>query len=247
MSSPTNALLTAPPGLELGLIREATGRIIDTIVVEEANRVILPRIAMAIADETATSIGDRIRTAFGGGGSDGVTVRGSDWRQFIASQAAGSGEHAEAPELNLADFAFAIAADTAGRSGGWRDFGGGFLKDLSVWGRGYYRTMEAGEDIEFDGGITGGMVGVDAMIKPNLLAGVSGNLFFSDLDFSSRDSNPRTGTHETTAWSVHPYIGWNPTPRISSGERAVTEWAALRLRKTGKTAGEMRPPLETAT
>ena len=237
LSDPVNALVTPPAGLNLTGVKTAKGRILDTILVDEANRIILPRLAMTIADETATAIGDRIRTAFGGGGSDGVTMRGSDWRQFIASQAAGSGEHAEAPELNLSDFAFAIAADTADRSGGWRDFGGGFLKDLSVWGRGYYRTLEVGEetDIEFDGGITGGMVGVDTMLKPNLLAGVSGNIFQSDLDFSSASpSRTRTGTHETIAWSVHPYIGWNPTPRTTLWGTIGYGMGGIEVREDGR-------------
>ena len=204
-----------------------------SLLVEQANRIILPRLAMTIADETATSIGDRIRSVFGGGGDDGVTLRGSDWRQFIASQAAGSGEHAELPDVNLSDFAFAVAADTAGWSGGWSDFGGGFLKDLSVWGRGYYRSMDVGEDIEFDGGITGGMIGVDAMIKPNLLSGVSFNMFLSDLDFNR---GSRTGTHETTAWSVHPYIGWNPTPRTTLWGTIGYGMGGAEVKETGETA-----------
>ncbi|MCY4043360.1 MAG: autotransporter domain-containing protein, partial [Candidatus Dadabacteria bacterium] len=235
--APVNAVVDVPAGLNLTGVKTATGRILDTILVDEANKVILPRLAMTIADETATAIGDRIRTAFGGGGDDGVTMRGSDWRQFIASQAAGNDEHAEAPELNLSDFAFAIAADTADRSGGWRDFGGGFLKDLSVWGRGYYRTLEVGEetDIEFDGGITGGMVGVDTMLKPNLLAGVSGNIFLSDLDFSSTSpSRTRTGTHETIAWSVHPYIGWNPTPRTTLWGTIGYGMGGIEVREDGR-------------
>ncbi|MCY4047207.1 MAG: hypothetical protein OXF42_03740, partial [Candidatus Dadabacteria bacterium] len=236
--APVNAVVNVPPGLNLTGVKTAKGRILDTILVDEANKIILPRLAMTIADETATAIGDRIRTAFGGGGGDdGVTMRGSDWRQFIASQAAGNDEHAEAPELNLSDFAFAIAADTADRSGGWRDFGGGFLKDLSVWGRGYYRTLEVGEetDIEFDGGITGGMVGVDTMLKPNLLAGVSGNMFLSDLDFSSTSpSRTRTGTHETIAWSVHPYIGWNPTPRTTLWGTIGYGMGGIEVREDGR-------------
>ena len=219
----------------IGTPSEARGRILDTILVDEANRAILPRIAMEVATQTAMTIGDRIRSAFDGDAGDGgVTVRGSDWRRFIASQAEQNDEHAELPELELSDFAFTIAADESG-GGGWRDFGGGFVNDLSVWGRGYYNHIDVGGDIDFDGGITGGTIGVDTLLKPNLLAGVSGNLFRSDIEFSQTSpSRTRTGTHEMTAWSVHPYVGWRPSPRTTLWATGGYGMGSLEVTEDGK-------------
>ncbi|MCY3973267.1 MAG: autotransporter domain-containing protein, partial [Candidatus Dadabacteria bacterium] len=179
--------------------------------VDEANKMILPRIAMAVAAETAGMIQDRIKDVFSGGGDSGVSVKGKDLQQLIISGA----QSGEVPELQLSDFAFSLAANDS-YGGGWGAVPGRMLGNISVWGRGYLLHMEdVGGRVEFDGTVTGGMAGVDTLFLPNLLAGVSGNLFTSEIDFGRSGASRTTGTHETTAWSVHPYIGWQPSPRTT--------------------------------
>ena len=177
--------------------------------IQEVNTQVLPKIAMTIASEAAGAIRDRIKEAFSGV-SSGVYVRGGGWRQFLAAEASRDNERAEMPDIKLSDLSFALAADEWGDSD--YDYGGGSI-GFRAWGRGYYHDVDFGGDIIFDGGITGGMVGVDTMIMSNLLTGVSANLFNADINFSRSGSTPRA--HETTAWSVHPYIGWRPLARTT--------------------------------
>ena len=177
--------------------------------IREVNAQVLPKIAMTIASETAGAIRDRIKEAFSGV-SSGLYVRGGGWRQFLAAEASRENEHAEMPDIKLSDLAFALAADEWGDSD--YDYGGGSM-GFRAWGRGYYHDVDFGGDIIFDGGITGGMVGVDTMIMSNLLTGVSANLFNADINFSRSGLTPRA--HDTTAWSVHPYIGWRPLARTT--------------------------------
>ena len=177
--------------------------------IREVNTQVLPKIAMTIASEAAGAIRDRIKEAFSGV-SSGVYVRGGGWRQFLAAEASRDNERAEMPDIKLSDLSFALAADEWGDSD--YDYGGGSM-GFRAWGRGYYHDVDFGGDIIFDGGITGGMVGVDTIIMSNLLTGVSANLFNADINFSRSGLTPRA--HETTAWSVHPYIGWRPLARTT--------------------------------
>ena len=153
--------------------------------IQEVNAQVLPKIAMTIASETAGAIRDRIKEAFSGV-SSGLYVRGGGWRQFLAAEASRENEHAEMPDIKLSDLAFALAADDWGDSD--YDYGGGSM-GFRAWGRGYYHDVDFGGDIIFDGGITGGMVGVDTMIMSNLLTGVSANLFNADINFSRSGSD----------------------------------------------------------
>ena len=231
---------------------EALGRMLDDILADEANEVILPQIAVAVATEKAMMVKNRVRDAFEGREETSVTMRGSGLGQFIASQAQSADEHAEMPELEWTDLtglAFNIAADdsTEGANAvGWRGPGRGVLDDISVWGRGYYKGVEADGAIDFDGGIVGGMIGADTLLKKNFLGGLGVNFFQSDIDFSKAGSGTttRTGKHEVTAWSVNPYLGWKPTDRMtlwatfgfglgSSDVEQTAVWLSTsRLRKT---------------
>ena len=201
-------VLSSPSGAVSGPL-EARGVILVSPLLGEANRVVLPRVAMAMAAQTALTIGDRVHSAFFGGTADGFTVRGNEWKRFIAQEAAANDRHAELPEVNLSDLAFALAADGYGA---WEQTGGGG-GGFSVWGRGYLRNIEAGGDVAFDGDITGAMVGVDNQFGENFLAGVGGNFFRADVDYG-KASTSQSGVHDTTAWSVHPYFGWRPHPGL---------------------------------
>ncbi|MCY4047445.1 MAG: autotransporter outer membrane beta-barrel domain-containing protein, partial [Candidatus Dadabacteria bacterium] len=205
----------------------------ENSAVDEANKMILPRIAMAVAAETAGMIQDRIKDVFSGGGDSGVSVKGRNLQELIISGA----QSGEVPELQLSDFAFSLAANDS-YGGGWGAVPGRMLGNISVWGRGYLLHMEdVGGRVEFDGTVTGGMAGVDTLFLPNLLAGVSGNLFTSEIDFRR---SATTGTHETTAWSVHPYIGWQPSPRTTIWATGGYGMGSLEAARDGVVCNEDR-------
>lgn len=185
----------------------ATIRDNDESQIEEANRRTLTRVAVAVAYETAGAIRDRVREAFSGGIRSGVYVRGEDWRRFLAAEASRSGERAEMPEIDLSDLAFTLAASEWGNS--YYDSGGG--AGFRVWGRGYRRNLDVSGGAAIKGGITGGIVGADTLVLSNLLTGVSANLFSADMDF--RRGGAPVFAHDTSAWTVNPYIGWQPAPR----------------------------------
>ncbi|MCY4047622.1 MAG: putative Ig domain-containing protein, partial [Candidatus Dadabacteria bacterium] len=185
----------------------ATIRDNDESQIQEANRRTLARVAVAVAYETSGAVRDRVREAFSGGIRSGVYVRGEDWRRFLAAEASRGNERAEVPEIDLSDLAFTLAASEWGNS----YYDSGESTGFRVWGHGYSRNIDVSEDATIKGGLTGGIVGADTLILSNLLTGVSANLFSADMDFRRRGA--AVFAHETSAWTVNPYIGWQPAPR----------------------------------
>ena len=181
-----------------------------TETVTEANEETLPRVARAIASDVTGALQDSIRGAFSGGVRNAFSVKGGDWRQFLAAEVSRENERGEMPEINLADFAFSVA------SSDWDDpyyETGGLSVGFRTWGRGYQRNLNTSSgEADIDGSVTGGIVGVDTLITPGLLLGVSANLFSSKIDFH-KPGDPVL-PHRTEAWSLHPYLGWQPSSRV---------------------------------
>ena len=87
---------------------------------------------------------------------------------------------------------------------------------MTLWGEGDWRDLAAGgeeDPTEFEGGVLGARLGVDARLGDDLLAGVALSWTRSEFDYADRGeagSLPIGGRHESRMTSLHPYLGWWP-------------------------------------
>ena len=187
-------------------------------IAEQANAAVLPHAAIAIADEGARTIKERIRAGFERERQGGLTVQGGGISDYLAQQAR------RESGLDFREGAFAMAAGEgagaaeAAAEAAPADSFNGLLNGIAVWGQGYYRELSAqkGAD-DVQGDLSGAFIGIDASPVNGMLAGLSLNHSKTKLDFTS---GGLTGTHAITAAGIRPYIGW----QISSDARM---WASF--------------------
>ena len=164
-----------------------------------------------ISDRISNRVSDSLAGRFG------FSVEGgsfADWARAEAQREAdenpwdvpdASTSLVEAPDLH--DLAFVLPLH------------GGDAGGVGVWGTGYTRGLDFGErNANFDGMVTGGMIGVDFYATPHVLVGIGFGSASAELDISL-DGESGVDTHETELTSYHPYIGWE------IGDGSV--WAAL--------------------
>ena len=79
------------------------------------------------------------------------------------------------------------------------------MHNLTLWGQAYYREI-AGEQtpIDFDGDLTGGLIGMDARMH-NWLLGLAFHEAQAELDF---DYANISGSHTTRLSGIRPYAAW---------------------------------------
>ena len=94
------------------------------------------------------------------------------------------------------------------------------LGKVTLWGEGDWRELAAGgeeDPVEFDGGVLGARLGLDARLGRRLLAGLALSWSQSAFDYTDQGEAgylPVGGTHEGRMTSLHPYAGWWPTERL---------------------------------
>ena len=82
---------------------------------------------------------------------------------------------------------------------------------LTLWGQGDYRNLSSGDaqNLEWDGDLVTGQVGADALLRPDLLAGLAVSWSEGDFDYTDRTtSEPFSGDYSSRMVSVHPYLTW---------------------------------------
>ena len=197
LSEPMNATLNPDAMSAAGVIREG----LSAAEITALNKAILPHIATAVAEETTSAIQDRVRAAYEGGReANGLSIAGADAGDYVRGLLPGDVLELKdwrLPAFAATDFNFNASLNADGGAGG--------IPPLAVWGRGYYRDLavDAGA-IEFDGDVTGYMLGADARLR-SALVGVAVNHAQSDIEWDNSDF---TGAHETTLTALHPYFGW---------------------------------------
>ncbi|MGI9322152.1 MAG: Calx-beta domain-containing protein, partial [Pseudomonadales bacterium] len=190
------------------------------------NAAAMPYIAMAVADETALAIRQRVRSAFNNEHQSGLLVQGSNMTQLVTklvrqqSPELSRDEHEftqfdawrseqkhrealwkrQAPQFNLGDFAFAM------QSGGqWSGVEGSPSKPLTFWGQGFHHKISGVEyPMHLSGEVVGGITGFDIR-WPNFIMGLGLSMADGELDFRKDDI---TGIHKTHMEGVRPYLGW---------------------------------------
>ena len=237
LSEPGNARLGDPSRASV-TVQEG----LDETDIQALNEAILPVVAASIADQGADFVRARAERAFGQDQAgaevagfvgpdvprDGLTIRGATPAQFFARELRHSLANRELsrPEVAVHDLEFSYTLNAQGDdSASDLQFSG-----ISVWGKGFYRDLSIEDDVPFDGTISGSAIGLDFMLRDDMLLGLSFNRATAEMDWQlpARDF---TGQHETEVTGFHPYFAWSPgedqyvwaTLGRYSGDIAITE------------------------
>ncbi len=186
---------------------------------DAVNQIILPEVAHAISDSVAAAITTRIEHAnSGGGGGAGLAIGG---QSGIAGLLATHGQPMARQELDaktlLTGTTFTVPLNGGGNgigngSGGLALADGGAgaaVNSATIWGSGEYREMSGTSgDLDWDGELRGFHLGLDARLRPGLLAGLSVARLQSEIDYRDLGGGLGAGTHDIDMTSLHPYLGW---------------------------------------
>ncbi len=196
---------------------------------ESLHQTALPEIARAVAGRVTGAISTRVGQVLSGegGGVVSASLGGHGTLAGALQTHAPSLINDQRPLRDLlhgSNFVLPLNGDGGG--------GGSGLGSVSVWGSGEYRNLSGDSDgIEFDGDMYGAQIGVDSMVRDNLLAGVA--LSWSEGDLEYEDSNAGGGGGEgdyaVDVVALHPYIGgrsgslnWWATLGYGTGEVEIT-------------------------
>ncbi len=224
----TNPVLNTDPAAPLRLTILAAVQA-EPLQSEPLHRVVLPEVARAIADRTTRAVSARVGRAFSGNGRDegGGTASASasfGGQRTLAGALADYGANPANHRRDLLSgsrFALPLNGDSGN---------GGGLRSASLWASGDYRDL-SGEDgaLEFDGNLYGAQIGVDSMVRDDLLAGVALSWSEGELAYNSGSSGGGTGDYEVDVVSLHPYLGgrtghldWWATLGYGNGEVEIT-------------------------
>ena len=158
---------------------------------ESLHQTALPEIARAVAGRVTGAISTRVEQALSGegGGVVSASLGGHGTLAGALQTHAPSLINDQRPLRDLlhgSNFVLPLNGDGGGGNG---------LGSVSVWGSGEYRNLSGdGDGIEFDGDMYGAQIGVDSMVRDNLLAGVA--LSWSEGDLEYEDSNAGDGNEQ---------------------------------------------------
>ena len=217
-------------GYTVGTPASAEGTITQGLTpmqMEQVQQATLPHVGTSVTSATASVLQGRVASVLdggalggglgapagtgapaGGGGAgsgSGSAPAGADNFLSGAADAALRMLRARAEGRNALDFTLPLA----GGAGGQRPA-------LTFWGRGFYRDLDVDDAVSFDGDVTGGAIGMDVR-RGNTVLGIGISESDADMDF---DDGRTQGRHETSLTGVHPYIGWQASPRVQM-------WGAL--------------------
>ncbi len=188
------------------------------------NRVILPEVARALADDRVSAIARRIRQA----GADSVgagqtlTLGGQSTLAGVLTthgRALAEGTFNLKTLLGGSDFVLPLNAREMAPGTG--------LSSVTLWGGGDYRAFSGkGDAINWDGNMFSAHLGADARLRDDLLAGVAVSWSEADLDYADDGS----GDYEVGLTSVHPYVGWTALGgRLDLWATAGYGWGELEI------------------
>ena len=179
------------------------------VVLDTLNRVILPEVARALADQQSGAIARRVAAVRAGDTlSSGHASLGG--QSTLAAVAASQMKSLADGGVNLKGLlggsGFALPLGDGGGDGGGSRVG--------LWGGGDYRKLggesETSGATEWDGDLLSANLGIDARLSPGLLAGVM--LSWSEADIGNYETvvagEIRRGEYRLEMSGAHPYLGW---------------------------------------
>ncbi len=202
--------------------------VVSPLQAEQLHRTALPEIARAVAGRVTGAISARVGQVLNGSGS-GTTASANLGGQ--SSLAGALKTHAPGlinenrPVRDLlhgSNFVLPFHTESSRADG---------VHKTSMWGSGEYRNLSGENDgLEFDGNLHGAQIGVDSILRENLLAGLA--LSWSEGEFDYQDTGEGgggQGDYEIDIQAIHPYLGWRSgalswwaTAGYGSGEVEIT-------------------------
>ncbi len=189
-----------------------------------ARKSILPEVARSLSASATEAVAGRVAAAFSPAAPAARATNPAAMLPALASAlraAAAPGSGARSPRLRrlLRDGSFSLSLGEESRPGA------GF-PPVALWGGGDWRRLSGGSGAapRWDGSLTGGHVGVDARLHPDLLAGLALSHTRGRFDYDG-------GGLDLRMTGAHPYLAWRPA-------QGVELWAAAghgRGRTTAKT------------
>ena len=172
----------------------------------DLNRIVLPEVARALADQRVGAITRRIRQVWGSTteSARSLTIGG---QSTLAGMVKAHGKTIASGNFDLKALLggsdFVLPLDAGGVAS--------VLSGVTLWGGGDYRSLSGKKDtLDWDGNLFSGHVGADARIGDDVLAGVAVSWGQADLDYSDLTDNRigRRGDYDVSITTVHPYVGW---------------------------------------
>ena len=218
------------------------------------NRVVLPEVTRALADQRIGLISRRIQQARdaadggsgGGGGGEGgsarrLTIGGQSTLEGIVTahgKAIAGGNFDLKTLLGGSDFVLPLNARGAGLGG---------LSGVTVWGGGDYRALSGKSGaLGWDGNLFSGHIGADVQVNDKVLAGVQVSWGQVDVDYKSPEDRRigLGGDYEVDMTTVHPYVGWEALGgRLDLWATAGYGWGELKItsddRRVGRSASDV--------
>ena len=190
-----------------GNAAETVTRVVRVVIVRDLdtlNRVILPEVARAMADQHVSAIARRIeqarRSGIAGNASSASLGGASNLTEIIKSQGRSIADDRFDMQqiLGNSNFVLPLRATGAGEADGTQ---------LTLWGAGDYRALEGAEGVRWDGDLLNLQVGLDAHLNARTILGVSVSRSQARLGYTDPSLATR-GDYDLDMTSVHPYLGW---------------------------------------
>ena len=191
-----------------GNAAETVTRVVRVVIVRDLdtlNRVILPEVARAMADQNVSAIARRIEQArlsgIAGNASSASLGGATNLTGIIKSQgrSIADGRFDMQQILGNSNFVLPLRATDAGEADGTQ---------LTLWGAGDYRSLEGAEGVRWDGDLLNLQVGLDAHLNARTILGVSVSRSQARLGYTDPSLATR-GDYDLDMTSVHPYLGWS--------------------------------------
>ena len=191
-----------------GNAAETVTRVVRVVIVRDLdtlNRVVLPEVARAMADQHVSAIARRIEQArlsgIAGNASSASLGGASNLTGIIKSQGRSIADDQFDMKqiLGNSNFVLPLRATDAGEADGTQ---------LTLWGAGDYRSLEGAEGVRWDGDLLNLQVGLDAHLNARTILGVSVSRSQARLDYTDPSLATR-GDYDLDMTSVHPYLGWS--------------------------------------
>ncbi|KAF3977364.1 MAG: BspA family leucine-rich repeat surface protein [Methylococcales symbiont of Iophon sp. n. MRB-2018] len=178
---------------------------------EQVLDAILPQLLRATSKMAVDNISNRIDQALSTSPTDTANVSlnlggSSNLQELINNNARTVIEKGLNLKQMLNNSSFLIPLNVAGDN----DYG---VNNMTLWGSGDYLNLaDDVSGVDWEGGIVGGTVGIDARINQDLVAGAAFSYSESDVDYKRDSTNNSEGNLNHTLYSVHPYIAYDLSP-----------------------------------
>ena len=168
------------------------------------NNEILSKQALTLADVTIAAVTSRMDAGACAGQPNTVSLGGSSTLAEILranAQTLTTGRLNLKQLLGTSAFRLRLTEDGSGAGPGC----------LTLWGQGDYRNLSSGgaQALDWDGDLLTGQVGADALLRPDLRAGLAVSWSDGAFDYTDRTTGmPISGDYSSRMVSVHPYVTW---------------------------------------